>query len=55
MRDLENRLKYDLFLGGLEMNDEDRKLYDMYLNSNVIKESYPNIYKWRLLVSKNVK
>ena len=54
MQELEKKLKYDLFLGGMEMNDEDVKLYEIYKDANVQKESYSHIYKWRLMVAKQL-
>jgi len=55
MAELEKRLRYDLFLGGVEMNNEDKKLYQLYKGANVQKESYPNIFKWRLCIEKSMK
>lgn len=55
MQEFENKLKYDLFLGGLEMNDLDEQMYKLYKNANVQKESYPNIFKWRVLVERQLK
>ncbi len=54
MQVFENKLKYDLFLGGLELNDEDKMTYEKYKSANIQKESNPNIHKWRILVEREL-
>lgn len=50
---LEERLKFDIFIGGESPNEEDRKQLEVFKESVISKEKYPNVYKWRLLLNKH--
>jgi hypothetical protein len=50
---LEEKLKFDLFIGGESPNEEDRKHLEHYKETVISKEKYPNVYKWRLLLNKH--
>lgn len=55
LRILEEKLKYELFLGGDSANEEDSKLAEKLKNTSIAKERYPNVLKWKILMTKNLK
>ena len=50
---LEEKLKFDLFIGGESPNEEDRKNLESFKDTVIPKEKYPNVYKWRILLIKH--
>jgi hypothetical protein len=50
---LEEKLKFDLFIGGESPNEEDKKHLENFKDTVISKEKYPNVYKWRLLFNKH--
>jgi threonyl-tRNA synthetase len=54
LKDMEEKLKYNLFLSGDEIGEQDKKCYESLKGQTILKEHYPNIYKWVKLVSKNI-
>lgn len=50
---LENKLKYNLYVNGEDLGEEDKKLYAIYKDQDIDKDSYPNVFKWKKLVSKS--
>jgi len=52
--DAENKLTYNLYLTGDEVSKEDEDLYKQLENENILREEFPNLYKWKLLMKKNL-
>jgi threonyl-tRNA synthetase len=50
---LEERLRFELFLSGDEIGDEDRKVFETLKGKEVSKTQYPNVHKWLRLVAKS--
>jgi len=50
---LDEKLKFVLFFGGESPNDEDKTLFEKLKEANIPKESYANLYKWRMLYLKH--
>ena len=50
----ENKLIYNLYLTGDEVAQEDKDLYKELENENILREEYPNLFKWKLLMKKNM-
>ena len=50
LEEFEKKLKYNLYLTGDELKDEDKKAYETVKDAEVDKEKYPNVYKWKKLV-----
>jgi len=53
--DLNKRLERELFLGGDEPNQEDYESYKYFESIDVCKLSYPNVRKWKKLMSNAIK
>jgi threonyl-tRNA synthetase len=54
LKDMEEKLKFNLFLSGDEIGEQDKKCYESLKGQTIPKEHYPNIYKWAKLVSKSL-
>ena len=50
----ENKLIYNLYLEGDEVTEKDKELYKELENENILREEYPNLFKWKLLMKKNM-
>ena len=50
---LEESLKFNLFLAGDEIGDEDKKVYETLKSQEIDKAVYPNLFKWMKLVAKS--
>ena len=51
---LEEKLKFNLFLTGDELSEEDKKQYELFKSQEINKEFYPNLFKWKKLVGKSL-
>jgi threonyl-tRNA synthetase len=49
----EEKLKFNLYLAGDEIGEEDKKVYETLKSQEIDKLTYPNLFKWKKLVSKS--
>ena len=47
----EKKLKFNLFLNSDEVSEDDKKLYEKIEKVDIDKEKYPNLFKWKKLMS----
>ena len=51
----EQKLKYNLYLNGDELAEEDKKAFETVKSVDIDKEKYPNVFKWKKLVATQLK
>jgi hypothetical protein len=44
-------LKYNLYLNGDECSEDDKKLYQTLEKVEIDKERFPNLFKWKKLMT----
>jgi threonyl-tRNA synthetase len=54
MDKFEERLRCDIYLNGDEAGEEDAKVFETLKEQEICKEKYPNLFKWKKLVSKTL-
>ena len=47
----EKKLKFNLFLNGDEVGEDDKKLFEKIEKVDIDKEKYPNLFKWKKLMN----
>ena len=47
----EKKLKFNLFLNGDDVGDDDKKLFEKVEKVDIDKEKYPNLFKWKKLMN----
>jgi hypothetical protein len=51
----EERLKFDIYLGGDEVCEEDLKVFETLKEQDICRDKHPNLFKWKKLVAKSIK
>ena len=44
-------MKFNLFLNGDDVGDDDKKLFEKVEKVDIDKEKYPNLFKWKKLMN----
>jgi threonyl-tRNA synthetase len=52
--ELEAKLKFSLYLSGEDLGEEDKKWYENLKEVEIVREQYPNIFKWKKLMAKGL-
>lgn len=47
---MEEKLKNNLFLNGMEISEEDKNLFDKYKSEVISADSFPNVFKWKKIM-----
>jgi threonyl-tRNA synthetase len=55
LNELEGKLKFNLYLTGDEFGETDTKVYESLKDKEISADKFPNLFKWRKLVSKTIK
>jgi len=55
LKNIEERLKNQLYLNGMEISDEDKTLYEKYQKEEISGNSYPNVFKWKKIMELSMK
>jgi hypothetical protein len=47
---MEEKLKNNLFLNGMEISEEDKNLFEKYKSEVISADSFPNVFKWKKIM-----